>query len=303
MSIRNDDLGGSDWQDTGSTTLNGAIDDSVTTITVVSTASFKSAGYIYIDSELISYTGTTGTTFTGCTRGVGVTAAASHTDTTAVAEKEVFTSTDVNDTFDALFVKVQTLSTFWLNSDLYSVYDNFNSYTTGAITSNTNWTFTGTAEISATTNAGGDTKELLLTATAPATSTVTATASTKLLNDNRHTFARIYISTNGISNNTISGFAAVRFANTGSYYNILNWGTTGVQAQTVVSNIMVHCTGSGNYDLYIGGKKMASYSGVSAANAQILDIRASATTSGVASTDATTHVYVDDVRQTAQDVY
>mgnify|MGYP000449784277 CR=1 FL=1 len=49
--------------------------NSVTTITVVSTAKFPSKGYIVVKREIISYTGTTATTFTGCTRGVGGTTA------------------------------------------------------------------------------------------------------------------------------------------------------------------------------------------------------------------------------------
>ena len=42
--------------------------NSVTTITVDSTSGFPSKGYILIKREIISYTGTTATTFTGCTR-------------------------------------------------------------------------------------------------------------------------------------------------------------------------------------------------------------------------------------------
>jgi len=68
--------------------LNGAIDASVTTITVDSTAGFATAGSIVIDSETISYTGVTATTFTGCTRGASSTSAASHSDNAVV------TSTD-----------------------------------------------------------------------------------------------------------------------------------------------------------------------------------------------------------------
>lgn len=42
---------------------------STTTITVQSTAAFPSSGFIYVDQEAIEYSGKTGTTFTGCTRG------------------------------------------------------------------------------------------------------------------------------------------------------------------------------------------------------------------------------------------
>ena len=83
---------------------------------------------------------------------------------------EELTSTDLNDTFDAVVNKVQTLSAFWLNSDLYDVYDDFDSYSTGAFTTNTNWTVSlsqtgyeiAYANISNTQNAGGSTNELHL---------------------------------------------------------------------------------------------------------------------------------------------
>jgi hypothetical protein len=65
------------------TTLNGALNSSATTITVVSTTGFAASGAIGIDGEYITYSGKTGTTFTGCTRGVGSTAVA-HADGTAV---------------------------------------------------------------------------------------------------------------------------------------------------------------------------------------------------------------------------
>lgn len=49
-----------------------------TTVNVVSTTGFPTAGYITIEAEAISYTGVTGTSFTGCTRGADGTTAASH---------------------------------------------------------------------------------------------------------------------------------------------------------------------------------------------------------------------------------
>lgn len=51
-----------------------------TTITVFSASGFPSSGNIKIDSEIINYTGTTSTTFTGCTRGFAGTTAESHTN-------------------------------------------------------------------------------------------------------------------------------------------------------------------------------------------------------------------------------
>ena len=59
---------------------------SVTTITVSSTTGFDSAGTIVIGNETITYTGTTSTTFTGCTRGAGSTTAATIASGVTVAQ-------------------------------------------------------------------------------------------------------------------------------------------------------------------------------------------------------------------------
>ena len=67
-----------------STLLNGAINAVVTTITVDSTTGFPSTGFVMIETEAIKYTGTTATTFTGCTRGADGTTAAVHGDNVAV---------------------------------------------------------------------------------------------------------------------------------------------------------------------------------------------------------------------------
>jgi hypothetical protein len=61
-------------------TLVGAINSSATTITVDHTHVLSSSGTLLIDSEEITYTSTTATTFTGCTRGANGTSPASHSD-------------------------------------------------------------------------------------------------------------------------------------------------------------------------------------------------------------------------------
>jgi len=68
------------------TTLDGSLSDSATTVTVASTTGFDSAGTIHIGNEEITYTGTTSTTFTGATRGAGGTTASAHSDATQVAQ-------------------------------------------------------------------------------------------------------------------------------------------------------------------------------------------------------------------------
>ncbi len=64
------------------TTLNGAINASVTSITLTDASQFPSSGtnFVIIGSEEISYTGVSGNVLTGCTRGVAGTTAASHSD-------------------------------------------------------------------------------------------------------------------------------------------------------------------------------------------------------------------------------
>ena len=69
-----------------STTLDGALTDSATTITVASTTDFDSSGTLFVGNEQITYTGTTSTTFTGATRGVNSTTAAAHDSGTTVAQ-------------------------------------------------------------------------------------------------------------------------------------------------------------------------------------------------------------------------
>jgi len=66
------------------TTLNGAIDSSVTSIILTSATGFPATGSIFIDSECITYTGISTNTLTGCTRGTNGTTAASHLTLTAV---------------------------------------------------------------------------------------------------------------------------------------------------------------------------------------------------------------------------
>ena len=72
--------------DVTATLLDGSLNSSATTITVDSTTGFSSTGTLYIESEQITYTGTSSTTFTGCTRGANSTTAASHSDDVRVAQ-------------------------------------------------------------------------------------------------------------------------------------------------------------------------------------------------------------------------
>ena len=67
------------------TTLDGAINNSVTSVTLTDAGNFPDgAGTILIGSEQITYTGKSTNTLTGCTRGANSTSAASHVDDVAV---------------------------------------------------------------------------------------------------------------------------------------------------------------------------------------------------------------------------
>ena len=68
------------------TTTTEALDDSETAIDLTSVAGFKAAGVIKIDSEIITYTGISTLTLTGCTRGTNSTSAATHTSGATVTQ-------------------------------------------------------------------------------------------------------------------------------------------------------------------------------------------------------------------------
>jgi|TARA_A100000171_G_C2130237_1_gene146199 hypothetical protein len=65
---------------TNETTLNGAISAAATSIILTDSTNFPSSGTILIGAELITYTGKTANTLTGCSRGASSTTAATHAD-------------------------------------------------------------------------------------------------------------------------------------------------------------------------------------------------------------------------------
>ena len=68
------------------TTLNGSINASATTITLTSNAAFPSSGTVVIDGESINYAGKGVNTLTGCTRGANGSTAAAHTSGATVTQ-------------------------------------------------------------------------------------------------------------------------------------------------------------------------------------------------------------------------
>jgi len=71
-------------------TLSSSINTSVTTLSMASSTSFPSSGTVLIDNELITYTGNSGNTLTGLTRGASGTTAASHSSGDTVTDASEF---------------------------------------------------------------------------------------------------------------------------------------------------------------------------------------------------------------------
>tara|TARA_R100001443_G_scaffold18775_1_gene29944 strand:+ start:164 stop:1861 length:1698 start_codon:yes stop_codon:yes gene_type:complete len=71
-------------------TLSSSINTSVTSLTMASSSSFPSSGTVLIDNELISYTGNSGGTLSGLTRGASGTTAASHSSGDTVTDASNF---------------------------------------------------------------------------------------------------------------------------------------------------------------------------------------------------------------------
>ena len=88
--------------ETRTTEINGAINASVTSLTVDSTVGFEDTGFIRVGTEIMSYTGKTATSFTGLTRGAGGTTAAAHSDDADIFQDISITDDWVDETDPAL---------------------------------------------------------------------------------------------------------------------------------------------------------------------------------------------------------
>lgn len=108
------------------TTLSAGIDAIVTTIPVVSTSGFPTQGVIQIGSEVITYTGTTDTSFTGGTRGAFSTTAAAHLTGVSVTPLNdagtyrVVSVTDANNLVIERQDGTQFTATNWFATALFS---------------------------------------------------------------------------------------------------------------------------------------------------------------------------------------
>ena len=116
-----------DWQPKQEATLNGAISDSDTTITINEDISgFPVQGILHTQSETITYTGrnVTDKQFTGCTRGAKGTSAAAHADAAAIywVQHEIWLLYD-NSTVSAPTVDADNKPAFELASSTNTFWD------------------------------------------------------------------------------------------------------------------------------------------------------------------------------------
>jgi len=212
------------------------------------------------------------------------------------SDGEVLDAEDLNDTFDAETSKVQSLSAFWLNSELYDVYEDFDSIATGAFAGNSDWTVStsgGSVSISNTQNAGGTTNELYMSASS-SSGTNTATVTSQTLSANKHTWCRIQVQ---ITSTRDNGSATAQIGLNGNRYTIASFSygsgdnQIGGLYSTIQTDMLIVAKGSDGYDIYAGGKKVGS--AISDSTPE-LEFYVTATGSGQ------THgviLYIDDVRQ------
>ena len=127
-----------------STTTSGSINSSVTTINVASTSGFPTTGTILIDSEVITYGGTTGTSFTSCTRAAQSTTAVSHNSSATVYLVPTITPVTSNGvtTYNVTYILSSSTSIvqgnyYRINNNGISLYNGYWPTTTSTGSTNT----------------------------------------------------------------------------------------------------------------------------------------------------------------------
>lgn len=249
-------MGGVDWSDDSSTLLNGGITDVATTITVDDTTGFKSAGTIRIGNELIDYTGTTATTFTGCTRAQYDTTASSHSDNSAVYEREVLKHADLNDTFDEIFEQA-SLNVWYLNSNFYTAYEDWESYSVGAFTTNSDWTVTLSASLASCEIVTGKNLYLVGGSLTSTSTSFSAVITSETLVSDKHTYIPLTYNAS-IESGSVGVTLTFGTESAQSIISYSGGGNSGSTSVTVNTQILIIAKGSDVYDVYIGYNKVLS---------------------------------------------
>jgi len=176
------------------------------------------------------------------------------------------TAQDMNDTMDAAANLIKTSPCFWLNTELYDVYDDFNSYSTGAFTTNSLWNisetgqesgFNLTQEIQTTQLAGGTTQELMLEINRSSQGAGPGYIYAKAINltANRHTFIKTYSRFDfGGGAGSTSGHTSVSFDGGTTYHTLYAVVISDDSDGNTLNQVFVVAKGSDEYDCYVGGK-------------------------------------------------
>lgn len=179
------------------------------------------------------------------------------------ADGEPLKQVDLNDTMNAAAEKVQELTAFWLNSYLNDTYDDFESYSTGNMATNTNWTVTlattgntPTCTVQSSTNAGGSGKELKLYAPGKTTGSIPQSASaaiqSKLIPTGRHVFFRIAFNTNSTSDGS---FIVKAGGSGGTTIFTYSGGSTSIFP---AANVVLIAKSNSTYDVYVNNSYVAN---------------------------------------------
>ena len=199
-------------------------------------------------------------------------------------------------------LRAELLCTFWLDSNYYDLFDDFESYDLGAFVTNTKWTISLTTEsgaagyaniIAATINVSG--QELEISSKGEATGGPyegTATATTKTLASNKHTFVKYkYItSATGVADNSASSRISVGNGTQG-FTEVVSSIISGASGDQKTGNgiIFIEAVGGNEYNVYVG------YTVTNLALADGCQLRFYSQRD--CDTDDLGYVYVDDLRQ------
>ena len=222
--------------------------------------------------------------------------------------KEHFKTEDLNDTFNALTEKIQTLTTFWLNDFLYDVYDDFESYDVGAFVSNDKWDVSTTQEggslncnIQASTiNDTG--KELYFntdTWSGSTTYTNTVTVTSQLIQPNKHIFLKFATEVQAYSTTSAATVIGLKIKfGSQSFLNSFSLGAKDMNKTSKIYNtFFVVALGNNKYDVYLGSKKV--FSDIEEITPQItLEI----STFNTSATGRRAWAYIDDIYQSKHEV-
>jgi hypothetical protein len=109
--------------------LDGDITNSDTSITLDDASGYSTSGIVRIGDELITYTGISTNTLTGCTRGTNNTAADEHSSGDGVQECLSYSAEDIRDIIEDLLVNYANVSSSYIDRtvwDAESALDLFN---------------------------------------------------------------------------------------------------------------------------------------------------------------------------------